>query len=89
MLEALACGTPVVATAVGGIPEQIEDGVTGFLTPKGDSKTMAVRIQQLLDDEALGSRLSTSAAKTARQRFDLEHQADTYLAWYNEIAENW
>jgi len=89
ILEALACGTPVVATAVGGIPEQIDDGVTGFLTPPGDAEAMATRVQQLLVDEALRSGFSANAAKTARQRFDLEHQADTYLAWYNEIVQRW
>jgi len=89
VLEALACGTLVVATAVGGIPEQIDDGVTGFLTPPGDAEAMATRVQQLLVDEALRSGFSANAAKTARQRFDLEHQADTYLAWYNEIVQRW
>jgi glycosyltransferase involved in cell wall biosynthesis len=48
ILEALVCGTPVVATAVGGIPEQIEGGVTGFLAPAGDAASMAARIEQLL-----------------------------------------
>jgi len=89
ILEALACGTPVIATDVGGIPEQVEDGITGFLTPPGDADAMAARVQQLLVDEALRSGFSANAAKTARQRFDLEHQADTYLAWYNEIVQRW
>ena len=43
VLEALACGTPVVATAVGGIPEQIAEGRTGFLVAQGDSPAMAAR----------------------------------------------
>ena len=89
ILEALACGTSVVATAVGGIPEQVDDGVTGFLTPPGDAEAMATRIQQLLVDEALRSGFSANAAKTARQRFDLECQVDTYLAWYNDIMQRW
>ena len=46
----MACGTPVVATAVGGIPEQIEDGKTGFLVPAGDAVAMAARIEQVLKD---------------------------------------
>ena len=87
VLEALACGTPVVATAVGGIPEQIEDGVTGFLTPPGDPLAMASRIEQLLADNALRQRLSASAADGARRRFNLNRQVNDYLAWYPEIID--
>ena len=50
---------------------------------------MATRVQQLLSDEALHSRFSANAVKTARQRFDWEHQVDAYLAWYNEIVQSW
>jgi glycosyltransferase involved in cell wall biosynthesis len=87
ILEALACGTPVVATSVGGIPEQIEDGVTGFLTPPGDPLAMARRIEQLLSDYTLRQRLSVSAVDAARRRFDLNRQVDDYLAWYREIID--
>ena len=87
VLEALACGVPVVATAVGGIPEQIEDGVTGFLVPVGDAEAMADRIRALLTDHDLLSRMGRRAADAARQRFDLNRQTDDYLAWYEEICE--
>jgi glycosyltransferase involved in cell wall biosynthesis len=53
ILEALACGTPVVATAVGGIPEQVEDGQTGFLVPVGNARALAERLTQLLSDHQL------------------------------------
>ena len=46
IIEALACGTPIVATKVGGIPEQIENDVTGFLTPPKDANEIALRIEQ-------------------------------------------
>ena len=85
VLEALACGTPVVATAVGGIPEQIGEGVTGFLTPIGDSDVMADRIVKLLTDDDLRRRMITQAVDMARKHFDLNQQADDYLAWYQEI----
>jgi glycosyltransferase involved in cell wall biosynthesis len=87
VLEALACGTPVVATAVGGIPEQVEDGVNGFLVPPGDSQALAARITQLLSDDELRRRMSLEAAQTARQRFDLDRQVDDYLGWYEEILD--
>jgi glycosyltransferase involved in cell wall biosynthesis len=86
VLEAMACGTPVVATAVGGIPEQVDDGRTGFLVPMGDVQAMATRLVDVLTDNALQQRLSTQAAEVARQRFDLRLQVDQYLDWYRELV---
>jgi glycosyltransferase involved in cell wall biosynthesis len=87
VLEALACGTPVVATAVGGIPEQVEDARTGFLVPAGDAKALAARLVQMLSDDALRQNMGVQAAEAARCRFDLCHQADIYLDWYHELAK--
>jgi len=94
VLEALACGTPVIATAIGGIPEQVygiaeagPDQATGALVPPGDSEGMAVAISHLLDDSALLRRLADNAAADAKHRFDLNRQADDYLAWYRERIE--
>lgn len=87
ILEAMACGTPVVATSVGGIPEQVEEGVTGYLTPPGDSQAMAMRIEQLLSDNALRQRFAAAAVESARRRFDLDRQANTYLDWYEELID--
>lgn len=85
VLEALACGTPVVATRVGGIPEQIVDGVTGFLTPAGDSKAMIDRVLHLLEDVELCNQMGRSAANDAKKRFDHERYVNDYLNWYQEI----
>ena len=52
-LEALACGVPVVASRVGGLPEVVVHGETGFLAPLGDTAAMAGFVQRLLDDEEL------------------------------------
>jgi glycosyltransferase involved in cell wall biosynthesis len=86
VLEALACGTPVVATAVGGIPEQIDDGLTGFLVPAGDAHALADRLTQLLADAALRRRMATRGVETARREFDVRQQADAYLGWYHELV---
>lgn len=87
ILEAVACGTPVVATAVGGIPEQIEDGRTGFLVPAGSAQSLSDRLTQLLSDTDLRKRMGEFAAETARHRFDLQQQADAYLGWYKELVD--
>lgn len=87
ILEALACGIPVVATAVGGIPEQIIDSQTGFLTPPSDAELMTDRIIQLILDPNLKSGMGASAAKYARQKYNLESQVDIYLDWYEEIVD--
>jgi glycosyltransferase involved in cell wall biosynthesis len=87
VLEALACGTPVVATAVGGIPEQLKEGETGFLVPSKNAETMAERTAMLLTDESLRHQFGLNATQDARVRFDLNHQVDSYVDWYDTIAD--
>lgn len=65
-LEAAACGTPVVANAVGGLLTIIEHGVTGFLVPDRQPEVFAQHIRQILDDPALATRLSVAAAERAK-----------------------
>jgi glycosyltransferase involved in cell wall biosynthesis len=89
IIEALACGVPVVATEVGGIPEQIQDGITGFLTPPADAAAMAARIDQLLKDDALSHEMGQQAATDARRRFDLNRQTNDFLDWYQEVITDW
>jgi len=88
VLEAMGCGVPVVATAVGGIPEQIVDGITGFLVPEGNAEAMSVKIKQLLDNDDMRSKMGTQAAAVASSRFSLDRQADDFLDWYQEIIDN-
>jgi glycosyltransferase involved in cell wall biosynthesis len=87
--EALACGTPVVATAVGGIPEQIENGKTGFLTPVGDATAMAEKIIDLLKHDDKRKRMGEKSAQSAKAKFSLDLQVGAFLAWYEEVIADW
>ena len=81
MLEALACGTPVVASRVGGIPEQVSDG-TGVLVEPGDPAALAAAIESLLADPERRARMGIAAAADARKRFSLDRQIADYLELY-------
>lgn len=85
--EAMACGIPVVATAVGGIKEQIEDGKTGFLVPAGDSQAMSKSINALLMNSELRASLGQAGFVNASSRFDLKRQIDAFLKLYTEILD--
>ncbi|MGD0751129.1 MAG: glycosyltransferase [Anaerolineales bacterium] len=89
VIEAMACGTPVVATKVGGNIEQITDGVTGCLVPISDVAAMAEAIQRLLGDENLRKTMGSAAAEYARRHFSLELQVDSFLNWYTEVRSDW
>jgi len=67
VVEACAMGLPVVATAVGGVPDLLKDGETGLLVPDDDDKMMAEAIKRLLDDAELAGRLSANGRLLAER----------------------
>lgn len=85
--EAKACGTPVIATATGAIPEQLSDGVTGLLTPQKDPLAMAAAIQRLLEDPDLREKIGKSGVEDVRTRFSLDLQVSRFIRWYEEILD--
>jgi glycosyltransferase involved in cell wall biosynthesis len=103
ILEALACGTPVVATGVCGIVEQVKsvgpadpaggwarygaEEATGFLVPPRDPQAMAAAIEGLMCDDALRRRLSANAAQDARARFGSDRFIQDHLELYQEVRE--
>lgn len=83
-LEAMACGTPVVASKVGGLAFSVQDGRTGFLVPDGDAETMATRIRLLLKDNDLRQQLGQQAAQWAH-RYSWSVIANQIVELYQEV----
>ena len=86
VIEAMAIGVPIVATAVGGIGEAIEDGVTGRLVPARDAAALAAGIGDVIADRNLATRLGTAARERARLRFSLSRMVTDTLAVYRELG---
>ena len=85
LMEAAACGVPVAATAVGGVPELIVDGATGLLIPPNDPGALAVALQKLLTEPGLRARLGVAARQRAEQKFSVRGQVDQLLALWSKI----
>ncbi|MFF0315915.1 glycosyltransferase [Micromonospora sp. NPDC005252] len=85
-LEAMACGVPVVGTAVGGIRDTVVDGTTGDLVPARDPQALAAAIQRLLDDRIRRFRYATAARERARSRYSWEATAERLAEVYGEVA---
>lgn len=84
--EAQAMGVPVVSFRTGGIPEAVEDGVTGFLGTERDWEYLAYSIQLLLENEELRQRFSDSAASFVKARFNLAKQAALLEHIYTQVS---
>lgn len=82
LLESMRCGIPVVATRVGGNPEVVVDGVTGYLVPSGDVSSFASRTTELLLDRGLRSRMGEEARRRVGRHFLLQDVASRYLEIY-------
>lgn len=87
LLEAMACGRPVVATAVSGALDVIQPGENGLLVPPHDPAEMAAAILRLLADPALAERLGRAARRTVEERYSWEKVGSRYLQLYQQLAE--
>lgn len=88
-LEALASGVPVLAAAVGGLPEVVRDGRTGRLCPAGDVQSMAEAARALLDDDARRDAMAHAARADVLERFTAGPAIDRYEAYYRRVLDAW
>jgi len=83
-LEAMACGTPVVASQVGGLAYLVQDGVTGYVVPNGDPQVMADRLAQLLEQSELRAQLGRQAEAYA-QDYEWDKITGRILGVYHQL----
>jgi glycosyltransferase involved in cell wall biosynthesis len=86
VLEAMAMGLPVIASAVHGTPEAVEEGVTGHLVPASAAGPLADRMLSLAGDAAARERMGRAAREVARARFGMERMVDEVLSAYRRVA---
>jgi glycosyltransferase involved in cell wall biosynthesis len=88
LVEALLAGCAVIGTPAGGIPEVVEDGVTGLLTPDGDASALADRLARLLQDEPLRLRLTREGAERVRRIYSLDAAIDRFLTLFDAAVHH-
>ena len=87
LLEAMAAGLPVIATAVGGLPEVVTDGVNGLLIPPQDPEALAQALARLLEDPALAKELGENARQHVEAHFSLERLGREINEIYGELIK--
>lgn len=85
LLEAMACAVPAIGTNIGGIPEVIVDGVTGYLCEVGDVEAVAIRAIQLLSNDELHQQFSKAAYERVNETFRSEYITSQYEAIYQQL----
>jgi glycosyltransferase involved in cell wall biosynthesis len=86
LLDAMACGRPIVATRAGGMPEVVQDGATGILVPPRDHEAMADAIVKLLKDEELRTRMGAAGLSLVHARFNAERMVAETLSVYERVV---
>ena len=86
-IEALACGIPTIGSNVGGIPEVVRDGRTGFVFPPGDSRSLKEAIAALLGEPERCEAMAKECRRIALEEYSLELQAQRYEALYQKLLD--
>jgi glycosyltransferase involved in cell wall biosynthesis len=89
ILEAMACGKPVIATKVGGNPEAVDEGVTGFLVPYGSPQAIAEAAVQLLQDPAQRHSMGAMGRRRVEREFSLERMVRLHEELYLRLFSQW
>jgi glycosyltransferase involved in cell wall biosynthesis len=79
LMEAMACGAPVVSTTVSGIPELVENGLSGYLVPPNDPHALADKIADLLGDQAIRASFTRNARRIVEERFSVSIETGKLL----------
>ena len=87
ILEAMACGKPIVATRVGGTPEAVLDGENGYVVPAGDPAALASALQDLLDDAEKRKQFGLRSRQLVEEHFSLQKQLSSFEALYVEMYQ--
>lgn len=87
VVEAQACGVPVVATRVGGLPEIVTDGETGFLVPPEDPAALAEKVNILLSDPTLAQTMGGKGREKVLAQFQIQQTASAYEEMYRQLAQ--
>ena len=85
IVEAMAAGRPIIATAVAGVPDLVVDGETGRLVPPGDAVALAAALEKLLDDPVCARRFGAAARRRYEERFEMRQVACRIEALYEQL----
>jgi glycosyltransferase involved in cell wall biosynthesis len=88
LLEAMAAGTPIVATAVGGVPEMVEHDESALLVPASDPTALAAAIVRFLTDSKLAQRITNNASALVRTRYSPDNYVHSLVGIYREVVKS-
>jgi glycosyltransferase involved in cell wall biosynthesis len=88
IMEAMAAGKPVISTAVGGVPELVEDGRSGLLVPRGSPKALAEAVNLMVKNHEAREAMGRASLGLATERFDARVMTRAYEGLYDEIVRS-